>query len=258
MHRSTLLAERLGVSKRTKNRYDNAIPDLYKRPVYAEIPLYGSNLWHVLDQEMPAWVFLEDETGKRYPPLRGLAGKLIKQGKQIRLLRRLPNYYWVGQPSPHKTPTPLSQRAYADKNAYYDPRYLMVHWDDALHPVANASETPEMGTQGHENTQYDLLATPAQKTLPLPPAGEVEYHDARTPFADTEWEYIAQRIQERINTLGKGNIALHPIRRLLVHHGITAVWRAMVRTEIRQDVRNAPAFLVALVKSSGKAGEVAS
>ena len=41
--------------------------------------------------------FLEDASGKRYPALRPLAAKLLRQGKSIIYKRQDANYYWYGE-----------------------------------------------------------------------------------------------------------------------------------------------------------------
>lgn len=248
MHRSTLLAERLGVSKRTKNRYDNAIPDLHKRPVYAEIPLHRGNLWHIPREDAPAWLFLEDEAGKRYPAFRGLAGKLLKQGRAVRLCQRMPNYYWVGTPSDKPLPTPLPERAYTDPNAYHDPRPLMVYWQEAYQPVAELSLSPKTDDKSVLKTTEDIGVANREYQSLLLPESDLESHNPRTPFADPELEFMARTIQHRVHGQGRGVMDLRTVRRRILRYGSLAVWRAMRLVEVREDVRNVPAFLTAYLK----------
>jgi len=248
MHRSTLLAERLGVSKRTKNRYDNAIPDLHKRPVYAEIPLHKGNLWHIPREDAPAWLFLEDETGKRYPPIRGLAGKLLKQGRAVRLCQRMPNYYWVGTPSDKPLPTPLPERAYTNPNAYHDPRPLMVYWQEAYQPVAEASLSPKTGAESVLETTEDTSVPNRGHQPLLLPESDLESHNPRIPFADPELEFMTRTIQHRIHGQGRGAMDLRTVRQRILRYGSLAVWRAMRLVEVRDDVRDVPAFLTAYLK----------
>lgn len=87
------LASRLGVSVWTSRRYDRAI-GTHIQPRYDEQVIHWANLGVLEDVLAPAnGVFLETPTGERYPPLRGIAHRLLNRFHQVKLKRRRWNYY---------------------------------------------------------------------------------------------------------------------------------------------------------------------
>lgn len=90
------LAARVGVSTWTVRRYDQAA-GVRKTPSYQEQPLNWRSLDRLLPAQAapapPAGVFLEDERGKRYPPLRFIAIELLHQRARVQLKRQTANLY---------------------------------------------------------------------------------------------------------------------------------------------------------------------
>lgn len=88
------LAARVGVSIWTVRRYDRAA-GVRKTSSYQEQPLNWRTLDRLLppSQAQPAGVFLEDERGKRYPPLRFIAIELLRQRARVQLKRQTANLY---------------------------------------------------------------------------------------------------------------------------------------------------------------------
>jgi len=82
-----LLSGRLGVSPMTLRRYNRQIDDLHVAPTFTSKPVTWGTL-NVLPPE--AWIepgmFLEDERGRRYKPLLGVARKLLASGRQLRYM----------------------------------------------------------------------------------------------------------------------------------------------------------------------------
>ncbi|MFN8374698.1 MAG: bifunctional DNA primase/polymerase [Anaerolineae bacterium] len=98
------LAARLGASVRTIQRYNRAL-NVVSTPVYSYSALDHDRVNHLpfCDERQPVtpgrWI--EDASGKRYPALRALAHKLLKQNSAPIYVRRLPNHYAMhseGQP----------------------------------------------------------------------------------------------------------------------------------------------------------------
>jgi hypothetical protein len=90
------LAGRLGVSVGSIDTYNDEIPIFYHEQ-FIETRLCWSNLHIIPDDLTVAGTFLEDESGKRYPALRPLAAKLLRQGKFLTYKRQDANYYWFGE-----------------------------------------------------------------------------------------------------------------------------------------------------------------
>jgi hypothetical protein len=104
------LARRLGVSIRTLCRY-NAGNGIRVTPQYVDRPLIWQNVNKVIPADMASPVmsrfgaFLEDDQGKRYPPFRQIAHKLLSQKRRVMYRRRTLNYYSVFVPMSIGRPT---------------------------------------------------------------------------------------------------------------------------------------------------------
>ncbi|MBL8155559.1 MAG: hypothetical protein JNM70_15355 [Anaerolineae bacterium] len=106
------LSERVGVSRWTTRRYDRRA-GIVTQPMYAAQPVE----WAALDALLPSesrqqpGLFLEAADGRRYPPVAGLARRLLARGERLTLKRRLPNAYQVrssvGIPTPQALLTPM-------------------------------------------------------------------------------------------------------------------------------------------------------
>jgi hypothetical protein len=83
------------VSRWTVQRYNREL-QVVSTPVLGFRPLSWETLDDWLPKEKPTRcdkTWLVDETGRRYPPVRGLGCKLLKQGKTLTLVRQQPNHY---------------------------------------------------------------------------------------------------------------------------------------------------------------------
>lgn len=91
------LSQRLGVSVWTSRRYDRAA-GLAAVPSYQEQPLHWGNLGLVApeaDPGGPDGTFLLAADGRRYPPLRSIALRLLGRGQRVSLLRQGWNAYYL-------------------------------------------------------------------------------------------------------------------------------------------------------------------
>lgn len=100
------LAARLGISEWTTRRYERAA-EIEAQPMYYAHDITWSNLNALLPEvreAAPMSVFIEDHNGKRYPPVRGIAQRLLKLGYSLRWVQQIANYYakasTVGIPTP--------------------------------------------------------------------------------------------------------------------------------------------------------------
>jgi hypothetical protein len=100
------LSARVGVSRWTTRRYDRRA-GIAAQPMYAAQPVEWATLEALLPSEsrQQPGLFLEAAGGRRYPPVSGLARRLLARGERLTLKRRLPNAYQVrssvGIPTPH-------------------------------------------------------------------------------------------------------------------------------------------------------------
>lgn len=100
------LAARLGISEWTTRRYEKAA-EIEAQPMYYAQDITWSNLNALLPEvreAAPMSVFIEDQNGKHYPPVRGIAQRLLKLGYSLRWVQQIANYYAtasaVGIPTP--------------------------------------------------------------------------------------------------------------------------------------------------------------
>ncbi len=99
------LSARVGVSRWTTRRYDRRA-GISAQPVYAAQPVEWAALEALLPSEsrITPGLFLESADGRRYPPIPGLARRLLARGERLTLKRQLPNAYQVrssvGIPTP--------------------------------------------------------------------------------------------------------------------------------------------------------------
>lgn len=91
------LAARLGISVWTCRRYDRRI-GLDVQPHYQTRTVTWANLEDLPLEEAPVppdGAFLETSDGKRYPPVRGLAARLLRQHQSVTLKRQHWNHYRI-------------------------------------------------------------------------------------------------------------------------------------------------------------------
>jgi hypothetical protein len=98
------IGARLEVSRWTTRRYE-AKANIPVQPVYETRALGWAEARVLPDRQVMTGSFLEDMQGKRYPPVRGLALKLLGQGELLALKRRLPNHFGVPESVPVGIPT---------------------------------------------------------------------------------------------------------------------------------------------------------
>lgn len=93
------LAARLGVDRRTMRGYTRAL-GVCVQPTYQQTPIFWHNLNAICDQPLPG-TFLQDADGKRYPPLKAIAHKLLKRKKPLWYMRQGANSYSHKKANPH-------------------------------------------------------------------------------------------------------------------------------------------------------------
>lgn len=96
------LTERLSVCVRTLQRY------VRLAGIQCQQILYATDITPDNTHQIPSkalarragitiqYCFLQDVTGKRYPPLPAIARKLLRQGIPVQWMRRGWNIYWIG------------------------------------------------------------------------------------------------------------------------------------------------------------------
>lgn len=90
------LSHRLGVSRWTTRRYESAL-GIQVSPIFVEQPLSWANATVLPEdaRDLSYGVFIQIQNGQRYPALRGVAFRLLKQGKRPVLKHQQVNHYEV-------------------------------------------------------------------------------------------------------------------------------------------------------------------
>ncbi|GAB4517575.1 MAG: hypothetical protein OHK0046_24270 [Anaerolineae bacterium] len=86
------LAARLGISKDTCRRYERCA-EVMVSSTYNQWRLNWRTIDKVVPEEQMAGQFIQDEKGKKYPPIRGLAARLLRKGKQLIYCVQETNHY---------------------------------------------------------------------------------------------------------------------------------------------------------------------
>jgi hypothetical protein len=259
------LAARLGVAVRTEQRYNRAIP-INVRPIYQDTPIS----WRTLNL-IPAGLemrgtFLEDEQGKRYPPRREIAVKLLSQRRQVTFKRRDLNYYWYGD-TPPPMPVVLAQRPdweQVEARLWDVKRYVAQHPDlppehnheHSAKPMADASR--DIPAQlplenGFPQQPGSFTAAPAN---PASRARRRSPRRYRKPLSDPRLESLAGQVVEQVNQRAATppqRISRASARRLVDEYGPARVERALKVMGRRRNVTHPAGWITVFLRSEVKA-----
>jgi hypothetical protein len=245
-------AQRLGLSERSIYRYNQEDGDIHSAPVYRDQVVY----WHNLETLIPPdpsyfphdGVFLQDGQGRKYPPKRALARKLLAAKQPVTLRIREANFWWYGDKA-----MPLAllvdYLALQEQQTVKEARGYMPDYEfPILHP------------QRSQPAAAAVAASPsgAKQTSSANVAPTV---DGRQPLTDSALEGAAQRLKEAVDRLSQEQgqaLSIFSARRMVARYGLRAVERALQITARRRNLHNPPGFLATLLRSQSRAGRVES
>lgn len=174
------LSARVGVSRWTTRRYDRRA-GIAAEPLYAAQPVEWASLETLLpsqSREKPG-LFLEAADGRRYPPVAGLARRLLARGQRLTLKRRLPNAYQVrstvGIPTPQALMPPAFGPAWAAMPLASRPPGLPVLQPSGvgiptLQPGGSPGLSPDSGHHRHSQSLAGIAASrPPDLPVTQPP-----------------------------------------------------------------------------------------
>lgn len=277
------LANRIGVSRTTKCRYDKQIEGLNWEPMYMESPIRWQNLNQIPDSLSSSGFFLRDENGKKYPPKREIAMFLLKKTKQIYLVRRTFNYYWVGTRPiflvanlhPMKLRAESRKRELEEKFRQQEQQEISQKREIAQN---NQTASPEKAHSRHQTgkthvsrQQYeqqlsdvfykavqsrekasDNTTNEHDKKVSSPKKAGGKKKNYRRKFRDEALEQKARTLCNIINEISGdegGRISLRNIRYLIDVYGEKTVSAAVKRTRERKGIYNPAGFLITLLRS---------
>jgi hypothetical protein len=252
-------AKRVGMSERTLYRYNAEDKDIHGEPIYRTTEVFWTTLEAIIPPD-PTYlphvgVFLEDTKGKKYPPKREIARKLLAQKQQVILKERLPNYWWYGD-AQKAMPVRLQADYYAiieqmDEQAKRRQRSFIPQYEYpivATKTMVNVSSVPCQDTQTESPTTGNV-----SKPIPVQrPAQHDQKTNYRQPLSNQEAEAFTQYAHQTIidmNQDKEDQITIASVRRLVDRYGEKAVQRAMNSTAKRQNIRKPIGFISTLLRS---------
>lgn len=166
-------AQRLGVSEDSCRRYDRRM-GIQVTPMYKRWVVTWQNINQVICEEPFDGTFIEDDTGKRYPPLPAVARKLLAQNRAVTFCWQDANHYHFS-PVPgqkagfHMLPGPESK-----ENGTVARKAVRPARADRTvpHAVEKFCVTPALSMKGTPKSQTTLPRTAATFAFSPDPARE--------------------------------------------------------------------------------------
>jgi bifunctional DNA primase/polymerase-like protein len=246
------LAARLGVSKVTLRRYNEAISGLHVAPTYIQTPISRYSLDNVPEDESqaPGGMFLEDRSGKRYPPIRALAGKLLKAGKAVRLVRQTVNYFWFSLDNAPVATAPVKKHENSAFNrslerfATYFGQHIVIQT-----PQERPAPPIPVPVDSSPEASAPVSDGPPKKARKRKP----NYHK---PLPEERLEALAVRAQQTVSQMSASradHLSLVNARKLVNQYGDWLVGRVLAIMQSRRNIVKPVGFLVIVLHSEAKA-----
>lgn len=274
------LAKRLGITKRTSQRYQHE--DVIKhKAMYYRQAISWDNLGKISDMPELMGQFLQDETGKRYPPSRELAKKLLAEGHHLTYMQQDVNYYW----HPEKPGSPLVAMGIHPKSTESASNSGFATLRSSV--GISIQKTPEIGKiaveKKHIVAKSDAIdyaptmcfqlgeAIPMGEAMPssykscvkeqniLPEkykAKAKRYY--RQVLPDELQENTAQRLYKKIRSRcdeKMGYLSMAQARKLTEEYGIEQVRRLIQVLSWRENIDNPAGFSIVWLRSEAKRAE---
>lgn len=238
------LAERLHRSVRTIQRYHRAL-EISSEPTFQDQRITRQNFRDVLmaaadykRYQVSRWGhFLEDETGKRYPPYREIAGKLLKAKHTVFYRKQRANFYWIDECHQRSAVSGLGAARAAPLLQNTLPHQASPRPTDHIHnsavgahrsaPNAPPQHTPQIGRPGELWPPEDHRHVEHHTPAPAKPRESKRKY--RQEMADSGVEMLAKSVQKTVRELAPSEraMSLANARRLVETYGAKSVARAL-------------------------------
>jgi hypothetical protein len=282
------LAKRLGISVRTSQRYRQDLP-LKQREMFFKRLITWENVDSIPETDEPEGIFLQDETGKRYPPVCQLAAKLLAEGRTVFLMHQDVNYYW----HPDTPPSPLAMMGIHPKQ-HQATKHLLDEFETAdsdskagtwmkkpLNPPENTPKTvsetantannasepvTKPDTTSHDKPETAAADASAATEAPLQPRPKPfkpksnRYYRRELPESNDE--YYAMKLYRKTRDICKArsngdDIPPHYLskasaRRLTDQYGYQLVKKLIQVLTWRDGIENPAGFAVVWLRSTSK------
>ena len=245
------LADRLGVCLITLDTYNRDIPINIMHSFTRE-KIGWHNLEQVQEEKIDPSIFLTDENGKKYPALRVIAAKLLKQKHTVYLMRQRPSFYYYGEIPQTQFPVcgkvmPL-QAAQETESVAARSKFAK--------PIQPAATPPAsaLPTTTHQLLLPEMPFT-AHAPKPLPkPRPELRYRDVTKPIENSLDEKLAQDIHELTKPNG---LSIMNARKLVSTYGFAAAGKGLANlcARVQRDpdaVKSRAGLLITMVRGYWK------
>jgi hypothetical protein len=215
---------------------------------------------------------LEDDAGKRYPPIRGIALRLLKGGRGVKFVVQTPNTYWYVDPNaprpalPMQPPSPITasgwrlERAPALLASATQPQPAPVLATSPVRLVYEHVPPKPYAGQGGNGVAPPAPRPPAQYTHPgFTPSGKPRkprQPRCWTPLEDTTLEAMAERVYFAVNdrTAKRAEgVSMATARRWVLRYGARLVERQLALMLSRRNVYKPAGWLAAALRSEALA-----
>jgi hypothetical protein len=228
-------------------------------PTFTQTPIHWSNLNAIPSPEVALpGTCLEDSTGKRWPALKGIAQKLLAQGRGLRLLVRSLNYYHCGPGDPPISSAFTIQRR-VEVTGVVDERQPLVSFAQHVERLVRI-----VGSKPHTKTVQAVSrdASCENGSSLSTRAIQVDYANERSrPRRRRYWkllndpvlEALAMRVYTEVNAKTvevDRKLSLVTARQLVDRHGHALVESALRELQRRLGVRNASGWLITQLRTS--------
>ncbi len=279
------LAQRLGLSIRSIQRYRQS-SGISTKPVYHALPLMWHTLTHIPVGLPIGGMFIQSETGKRYPPLREIARSLLAKKERIVLMRQDVNHYSVPQPVAdaerprlslaevqHLPEKEMLRRLQQLTETRILPANIMHSKPNNQQPIHSRFSKNELIMKdndfdvmpSHPDTDSIIIprAMPkfVRRTPPLPitpksyAAQPRRYY--RQPLPNADHEQTAQQLYSALRDRSsdkKGYVSMMKARRLSEEFGTIPVQQALTTLHNRHNIHNPAGFVLTFLRSTAKSG----
>jgi hypothetical protein len=250
--------------------------------VYHALPLAWHNLKQIPVGLPIGGMFIQSESGKRYPPLREIARALLAKKERIVLMRQDVNYYAVPQPiaDADRPALSLAQVAHLPEKAMLEHLRQLTAQPvrasfDKYSNLAVSSSPPaplhcmERGASPAVSSPLvekinatdsiimprampKFVRRPVLTHNPAPAYQPQARRYYRQPLADATREQAAQQLYSALRDRcsdKKGYLTLAKARRLSEEFGVVPIQQALTTINARQNIHNPAGFVMVFLRS---------
>ena len=260
-----LLATRIGVDGRTIQRYHQAesVPSAPTFETICQIAPGNLDLIPCVERGKASKFFLEDSTGRLYPPRKESAEYALLRGRAVYLKARGYNYYWYGAPPVEAAPVLTPALSVEDSYAAWSERIrqrgeaisqLLYEREIAQlpDPIVPFPPITRPTLPSDPPSAYEHARAPDTPPAPVRRKPKRYYHQA---LPDAQNERLAQRVSTWTKTNDQRHgMSIYNARRLVETYTYRAVEIALNTISgkfsrcIRGEIRNPAGLIVCEAK----------